>query len=63
MQYRIYYQGENFMIKESGWNETGNSWYVSKGGIEEAKAGSPITASTTGPPTFELVRFPDSYMI
>jgi hypothetical protein len=51
------------MIKESGWNETGNSWYVSNGGIEKAKAGSPITASTTGPPTFELVRFPDSYMI
>jgi hypothetical protein len=37
------------MIKESSWNDTDQTWYVSNEGIAKAKPGSPIAATVTGP--------------
>jgi len=50
MQYQVYYQDENNMIKESAWDKNGSLWYVSNKEIGEGKAGSPIAAAATGPP-------------
>lgn len=55
MQYRVYYQDENDMIKESAWNATFNTWYVSNDGIGKVKPGSTITAAAIGPPSFDFV--------
>ncbi len=56
LQYRVYYQDENDMIKESAWNDTEQTWYVSNDATGKAKKGSPLAAAATGPPDYTFVR-------
>lgn len=46
--YRVYYQDENDIVKESAWNMSGNLWYVSNENIGKAKSGSPIAVASSG---------------
>ncbi len=49
VRYRIYYQDNNGAIKESSWNSSGQSWYVSNAAIGLAKSKSPLAPLVTGP--------------
>lgn len=57
MQYRVYHQSEDSMIRGSAWNDTGESWYVTNATIGKAKPGSPVAAAGTGPPNHPIVSF------
>lgn len=59
VHYRIYYQDNNGTIKESSWNSSGNSWYVSNAAIGSAKPKSPLAAVVTGPVHHPFVSIPD----
>lgn len=54
-QYRLFHQDENNLIKESAWNSSSRTWYVSNPAIGNAKAASPIAAVVTGPLDFRFV--------
>lgn len=54
-QYRVWYQTEDNMIREVGKNDTGDHWFISGQSHGPAKSGSPIAASYTGPPDWQLV--------
>ncbi len=56
-QYRVYYQTENNVIMESAWNSSARLWYISNNAIGKAKNVSPIAATVTGPPDFQLVSY------
>lgn len=47
--YRVYYQDSDNYIKESSWNSTAKSWYVSNSNITKARAATPIAAAAIGP--------------
>lgn len=49
VHYRIYYQDNNGAIKESSWNSSGQSWYVSNAAIGLEKSKSPLAPLVTGP--------------
>ena len=55
-EYRVWYQTQDNMIREVGKNDTGNQWYSSGQSHGPAKPGSPIAASYTGPPDWQIVR-------
>lgn len=56
-QYRLYYQDNNSIIKESAWNATAGVWYTSNSNITIGKAGTPIAAArsvgSSSPVSFE----------
>ncbi|OCK73755.1 hypothetical protein K432DRAFT_447669 [Lepidopterella palustris CBS 459.81] len=47
---RLYYQNTNNAISESAWNSSGQAWYVNGNVITNAKNGTAIAATVTGPP-------------
>ncbi|CAF9910296.1 MAG: hypothetical protein ALECFALPRED_006456 [Alectoria fallacina] len=49
MQYRVYWQGDDNVIRESAWNDTANLWQLSNSAIGSAKANSPLVAVVSGP--------------
>ncbi|KAI9682222.1 MAG: hypothetical protein M1817_000276 [Caeruleum heppii] len=49
MQYRVYFQDGNSTIRESAWNSTGRTWYLSNPSVGQAKRTSPIAAALTNP--------------
>ena len=49
MHYRTYYQDNNGTVKESSWNSSGKTWYISNAAIGTAKLNSPLAAIVTGP--------------
>lgn len=54
LQYRVYYQDSNNYIRESSWNASAKTWYVSNSMVTKAKPQSPIAASAIGLPEFSL---------
>lgn len=52
MQYRVYWQGEDNIIRESAWNATANLWQLSNSAIGIAKANSPLAAVVSGPAVY-----------
>lgn len=44
MQYRVYWQGEDNIIRESAWNGTASLWRVSNSAIGSAKPKTPLVA-------------------
>ena len=55
LRYRIYFQDDTDMIKESSWNASTKLWQVSNTAIGKAKSKSPLAAIVTGPPTYAFV--------
>lgn len=55
MQYRVYWQGEDNVIRESAWNATANLWELSNSAIGSAKADSPLVAVVSGPAVYSFV--------
>ncbi|KAL9046134.1 MAG: hypothetical protein Q9214_000954 [Letrouitia sp. 1 TL-2023] len=52
---RLYYQDSTGTIKETAWNNTGDSWYALQEDLGKAKEGSPIAAAVVGNNTWGLV--------
>lgn len=55
MQYRVYWQGEDNIIRESGWNGTATMWRVSNSAIGSAKPNSPLIAVVSDPADYPIV--------
>jgi len=47
IQYRVYYQDSNDYIRESAWNSTQATWYVSDWGLGRAKRGTSLAAAVS----------------
>lgn len=55
MHHRVYYQDNTGTIKESSWNSSGKTWYVSNIAIGFAKPKTPLAAIVTGPQDYKFV--------
>lgn len=55
MQYRVYSQGEDNIIRESAWNATANLWQLSNSAIGIAEANAPLAAVISGPAVYPFV--------
>ena len=55
MQYRVYWQGEDNIIRESAWNGTASSWRVSNSAIGSAKPNTPLAAVVSSPAVDQYV--------
>ena len=55
LHYRVYYQDDTAMVKESSWNASTKLWQVSNIAIGKAKPKTPLAAIVTGPPTYAFV--------
>lgn len=55
MQYRVYWQGEDNIIRESAWNGTASLWRVSNSAIGSAKPNTPLAAVVSSPAVDQYV--------
>lgn len=55
IQYRVYWQGVDNIIRESAWNATAKLWQLSNSAMGSAKANSPLVAVVSGPARSAIV--------